>query len=262
MRTGMTGDEPQHLPPMPSPGPQRREPEGLADSRDAHDVEALRQDQIQTTEIPLRTPPRPTGTGYPQVGRDTPATPFPPPRHDTTEPFGAVLAVPGQNTTQCVPAEGGDPQLKTTAGFGGVLPLPASTGPTPPSVLQPGATVGAFTLEACLESGATFTVYRARHVQHGEVNLEVMTEAAVPHAQAFLLEARLRTTLSDGRLVKILGLGASPRPWLAVEAVAANTLAEVFERGPVSPQRLARIVIDVAGALEHAHSRRVVHGDL
>lgn len=52
------------------------------------------------------------------------------------------------------------------------------------------------------------------------------------------------------------------RPWIVMEWVPGGSLADVLERGPVSPREAARIGLPVLAALEAAHGAGVLHRDV
>ena len=53
------------------------------------------------------------------------------------------------------------------------------------------------------------------------------------------------------------------RPWLIMEYVAARSLEDVFvDDGPISPQRVARIGVQLLAALRAAHAAGIVHRDV
>ena len=53
------------------------------------------------------------------------------------------------------------------------------------------------------------------------------------------------------------------KPWLVMEHVSARSLQEIVEeRGPLAPQAVARIGLDVLDALDAAHEAGIVHRDV
>jgi len=53
------------------------------------------------------------------------------------------------------------------------------------------------------------------------------------------------------------------KPWLVMEHVSARSLQEIVEeRGPLAPQAVARIGLDVLDALDAAHAAGIVHRDV
>lgn len=188
--------------------------------------------------------------------------PIPPPTAGplTTEAFSAVLPVPGRETT----LRGGASADEATREFGSLLPLPARVPRRrPPRPLEPGQAVGDFVLERPLSADEAWEVFAARHPRYGACRLSVATPRATAHLQSALLDARLRTALEHPALPRVLGLGALPRPWIAEPLCEGRSLADRLRRGPpLAREDLAEWVARAALALDHAHQRRVVHGDL
>jgi Tol biopolymer transport system component/tRNA A-37 threonylcarbamoyl transferase component Bud32 len=56
--------------------------------------------------------------------------------------------------------------------------------------------------------------------------------------------------------------GSSPRHLLVMELVEGETLAERLLRGPLDPNQLLKVAIEIAGALDAAHHAGIVHRDL
>ncbi len=55
------------------------------------------------------------------------------------------------------------------------------------------------------------------------------------------------------------GLLADRRPWFAFETIQGMTLSERIVNGPLSSVEVATLLRDLAGILEHAHKRGVIH---
>jgi serine/threonine-protein kinase len=76
-------------------------------------------------------------------------------------------------------------------------------------------------------------------------------------------EARLLATISHPNVGAIYGLERiEGAPYLVLELVEGDTLAERLERGPLSIGEATGVALQVAAALEEAHRRGVVHRDL
>lgn len=84
-------------------------------------------------------------------------------------------------------------------------------------------------------------------------------EAVAPFAR----EARLGASLNHPNLVAVHDIASDGESVLIVmELVAGEALRDAIARGPLEPERVARIVHDVAAALDHAHAQGVVHRDV
>lgn len=229
------------------------------------------EDFVETAPVPIY-PPAPGADETlemtrrpPSPGQDTPLTPIPAARYDTTAPFEAVLAVPGQETTGNLPvqprAPAGGPG--TTETFGGVLPVPRDAGT--PERIEPGVVLAGFAIGPELERDASAVTYSATHPQHGACVLRVLTSAAASAGgAAVLLEARLWSTLDPATpgLIAAHALGAKPHPWLAASRPTGTNLRDALAGGPLPPPRIGRVALGLAAALSLAHERRVVHGDI
>ena len=79
-----------------------------------------------------------------------------------------------------------------------------------------------------------------------------------------LREAKVQARLDHPAIAPVheLGFDSEGLPYFTMKRVAGTTLAALFEAGTERMQRLLRAIVDVALAVELAHSRRVVHRDL
>jgi len=77
-------------------------------------------------------------------------------------------------------------------------------------------------------------------------------------------EARSAAALNHPNAVAVYDVvDHDSRPWLVMEYVEGQTLADEISRdGQLSPQRVADIGAQLAGALARAHERRIVHRDI
>ena len=142
--------------------------------------------------------------------------------------------------------------------------------------LAAGTRVGNYLIERELGGTATGTLYAATHVVLPRralvkvaalraLSVQMMREACILEA---LRHAGLPTVYESGMLGPEME-GASGRwrpgdkqPWFALEAVDGERFADALARGPMRPADVAALVRDVAGVLDHAHRRGVVHGGL
>ena len=84
------------------------------------------------------------------------------------------------------------------------------------------------------------------------------------HRERFFIEARAAGRLDHPSVVKVFDVGedeATGATWIAMEFVEADDLAQLIDEG-LSPKRLSSIVTHLAGALDHAHSRGIIHRDV
>jgi len=81
--------------------------------------------------------------------------------------------------------------------------------------------------------------------------------------QRFKREARLGALLNHPNLVSVFDTATDDEGVLIVmEYVDGQPLSRLLRRGPLRPEEVRKIVLDVAAALDHAHAQGVVHRDV
>lgn len=79
----------------------------------------------------------------------------------------------------------------------------------------------------------------------------------------FEREARATARLNHPNCVQLVDFGLDEgQPYLVVEFVEGQTVAEQLDHGPLEPRRAVRIIIQVLAGLIHAHDRGILHRDL
>jgi serine/threonine-protein kinase len=79
----------------------------------------------------------------------------------------------------------------------------------------------------------------------------------------FRREAQAAANLSNPNIVSVYDWGQGDRTYFIVmEYVDGRTLSSLIKEGPIEPVRAATIGAEVAGALEFAHRRDVIHRDV
>lgn len=131
------------------------------------------------------------------------------------------------------------------------------------------ATIGRFTIQNMLGSGAFGKVYRAVDPQLGrEVAIKVPLAAATLSAfekDRFLKEARSAATINHPNVCQIYEVGEHVgQPYIVMAIVPGQSLADVLKsRKQLLPaKQIAQVVRKIALALAAAHERRLVHRDL
>lgn len=130
------------------------------------------------------------------------------------------------------------------------------------------ALVGRYSLERELGRGGMGTVYLARDLRlERPVAIKALhpTLAADPEACArFLREARTAAGLAHPHIVPIYAVEESDAaPLLVMAMIDGETLgARLRNRGPLPADDAARVLREIAWALDHAHAHGVVHRDL
>jgi serine/threonine protein kinase len=125
-----------------------------------------------------------------------------------------------------------------------------------------------FQIRSIIGLGTRSFVYLARDVARNRlVALKVIPAAAVRDAalvQRFERQAALYGSLQHAQIVPLIAYGvARSFLWYTMEPARGKPLATILrESRPMEADACLRIVSQVAGALEYAHRRGVIHGSL
>jgi eukaryotic-like serine/threonine-protein kinase len=129
--------------------------------------------------------------------------------------------------------------------------------------------IGRYRVERPLGHGAMSTVDLARDTElDREVALKRLADnlARDDDLRArFQREARLAARLTHPNVVQIYDVGEDDhgRPFIAMEYVAGETLAELIaRRGPLPPREVAELGVQMSRALAAAHEAGLVHRDV
>ncbi len=131
-----------------------------------------------------------------------------------------------------------------------------------------GAKLGGYRLEEFVGRGAMGAVYRAEDLRLGRrVALKVLAAELADDArfrERFLAESRLAASLDHAGIVPIFEAGeADGLLYIAMRYVDGGDLRALVEgEGRLPPERAAALVEQVAGALDAAHARGLVHRDV
>jgi serine/threonine-protein kinase len=128
---------------------------------------------------------------------------------------------------------------------------------------------GRYRVERPLGHGAMSTVDLARDVELDRpVALKRLAENLARDDELrarFQREARLAARLAHPNVVRIYDVGEDEdgRPFIAMEYVAGETLAELLaRRGPLPPDEVAELGVQACHALAAAHDAGLVHRDV
>jgi DNA-binding beta-propeller fold protein YncE/predicted Ser/Thr protein kinase len=136
------------------------------------------------------------------------------------------------------------------------------------SELTPGDVIAGYRIEGVAGAGGMGVVYRASDLGLGRaVALKVIAPGLAGEArfrERFELEARAASAIDHPNVIPVYDAGESEgRLFIAMRYVDGTDLGALIERrGALDPARAARIVGDVAAALDAAHRRGLVHRDV
>ncbi|HXV60222.1 MAG TPA: protein kinase, partial [Vicinamibacteria bacterium] len=133
--------------------------------------------------------------------------------------------------------------------------------------LPSGTRLGAYEIQAPIGAGGMGEVYRAKDARLDRtVAIKVLPEAfARDHERLsrFEREARLLAQLNHPGIATLHGFERSGEtPFLVMELVEGDTLAEHIERGPIRWEEARQLFAQIAEALEAAHLKGILHRDL
>jgi hypothetical protein len=136
------------------------------------------------------------------------------------------------------------------------------------SELPAGTVFAGHRIEAVVGRGGMGVVYRATQLDLDRtVALKVVAPELLDEERArerFLQESRLAAAIDHPHVIPFYYAGEEDGvPYLAMRFVAGDDGRTLVRReGPIEPQRAARIVAQVAGALDAAHAAGLVHRDV
>jgi TonB family protein len=132
--------------------------------------------------------------------------------------------------------------------------------------------IGRYEISAPIGYGAMGAVYKAfdpiikRPVAVKTIRLDVPPSS--PDYRAFLerfkIEANSAGRLSHPNIVTLYDVGQTEEktPWLAMEYVDGETVAELLQGEKLKPEVVISLVSQIASALDYAHGLGVVHRDI
>jgi eukaryotic-like serine/threonine-protein kinase len=129
------------------------------------------------------------------------------------------------------------------------------------------AVAGRYRIERTLGRGGMAVVYLAQDEELARpVAVKVLADELVgddAFRRRFVREARLAARLSHPNAVQVYDAAQDgERPFIVMEYVDGETLAERLARGPLPPAEATRIALQLCSALEDAHRAGLVHRDL
>ncbi|MGE4073849.1 MAG: tetratricopeptide repeat protein [Lysobacterales bacterium] len=131
-----------------------------------------------------------------------------------------------------------------------------------------GQRIGPFRLKRCLGKGGMGLVWLAEQTQPltRDVAIKVMRgERRGALAEAYFeIERQALAQLSHRSIAQIYDAGRLPDGALffAMEYVPGVPLDQALREHPITPEALARLLIEVCAGVQHAHQRGLIHRDL
>ena len=133
--------------------------------------------------------------------------------------------------------------------------------------LSAGQRLGPYEVVARLGAGGMGEVYRARDPRlERTVAIKILPPQLAEsdaYRQRFQREARAASALSHPNIAQVYDVGEQDGiHFIAMEYVEGQNLRAVLASGPLDPDRVADVGIQIASALEEAHGRGIVHRDI
>jgi WD40 repeat protein/tRNA A-37 threonylcarbamoyl transferase component Bud32 len=181
----------------------------------------------------------------------------------TAVPSGLVFD-PFQSTVGFPDAPTGPPDLPSTIGHGDsdILARPDGL-----AQARPGAVLGDYVLLEQLAQGGMGVVFKARQKKLNRIVALKMIKAGAwasnKDVLLFQAEAEAIAALDHPQIVPILETGEQDGLlYYSMKLIAGTNLQECLARFENQPKAIARLVVQIAEAIHHAHQRGVMHHDL
>jgi serine/threonine protein kinase len=130
-----------------------------------------------------------------------------------------------------------------------------------------GTVLGNYRIDRLVGSGEMGQVYAATHqLLQKRVALKVLARELVGEpvlVQRFLREGRAAARVRHDHIIEVFDVGvAGDVPYLAMELLEGEPLAQRFSRGPMGTEDLVALMLPVLAAVATAHEAGIVHRDL
>ena len=130
-----------------------------------------------------------------------------------------------------------------------------------------GRTVAHYHIESQLGAGGMGVVYRAVDTRLGRsVALKFVSEHLAHDREAInrlRAEARATSALNHPNICTIYDIGeADGHPFIVMELLNGRSLREWLDKGPLKPSMLVDLGIELADALQAAHTQGILHRDI
>ena len=133
---------------------------------------------------------------------------------------------------------------------------------------KPGDLIGVrYRIESLLGRGGMGAVYAASNQATGRaVAIKWLLPGAARSKESlarFLAEARATAKIEHPNVIQILDVGQDgAAPFLVMERLRGESLADRLERGPLSVQETLDVMIDACKGVHEAHREGIIHRDL
>lgn len=124
---------------------------------------------------------------------------------------------------------------------------------------------GKWTIERLLGIGGTAAVFAARHRNGARVAIKMLHRELAEDARVrarFLEEGLIANRVEHPAVVRVLDDDDSDEPFLVLELVEGQTLAEVIERSPLGRGELLDVAEQLLDVLACAHAMSIIHRDI
>jgi serine/threonine-protein kinase len=128
--------------------------------------------------------------------------------------------------------------------------------------------IGNYRVTSLLGEGGMGVVYLAQHPVFGRKVAIKLLHAVLARDQdivaRFFNEARAIHMVAHENIVEILDFGQTPdgQPYFIMEYLSGESLTEAIARGPMTPEQVEAIAVQMCRALGAAHAKGIVHRDL
>lgn len=132
--------------------------------------------------------------------------------------------------------------------------------------INPGEELDHYRIDGVIARSSVATLFRAL-----DLRTDRQVAIKIPHseletdptfADRFRREQEIGEQLSHPGLIKAISDPHHSRPYIVMEWFEGRPLSQVMAEEKISPERAARIVIQICGALQYIHNHGIVHRDL